>query len=116
MFGSTTRAVTCRQPCTPNQDYKMAMQLHVMDVSFMATHLMQMCVVQLKDLDFPKTSPSFRQYYMEQIAADIKETIGRVSDGPFDAEQNASIPTVNYEVITPCIIIEGIPAKQEHGE
>lgn len=54
--------------------------------------------VQLKDLDFPSTTPSFRQYHVEQVAADVKETIGRVSDGAFDAEQNASIPTVNYEV------------------
>lgn len=56
--------------------------------------------VQLKDLDFPNTTPSFRRYHVEQVAADVKETIGRVSDGPFDAEQNASIPTVNYEVST----------------
>ncbi|EIE27441.1 putative Acttin-related protein 4 [Coccomyxa subellipsoidea C-169] len=53
---------------------------------------------ELKNLDFPQTSPSYRQFNMEQIAADVKESIGRVSDGPFDAEQNASIPTVNYEL------------------
>ena len=34
---------------------------------------------------------------LEGIAGDVKEAIGRVSDGPFDAEQNANIPTVNYE-------------------
>ncbi|CAL8463368.1 g2902 [Coccomyxa elongata] len=53
---------------------------------------------ELKDLDFPNTTPSFRRYHVEQVGADVKETIGRVSDGPFDAEQNASIPTVNYEL------------------
>lgn len=57
-----------------------------------------MVSVQVKALDFPKTTPSYRRFQTEQIAADIKETILRVSDGPFDAEQNANIPTVNYEV------------------
>lgn len=57
--------------------------------------------MQLNNLEFPQTSPSYRQFQVEQIAADVKESIGRVSDGPFDAEQNASIPTVNYEVSQP---------------
>ncbi len=35
---------------------------------------------------------------MEQIAADAKESICRVSDSAFDAEQNANIPTVTYEL------------------
>lgn len=60
--------------------------------------------VQLKDLEFPNTTPGFRRYHVEQVAADVKETIGRVSDGPFDAEQNASIPTVNYEVTCMCTV------------
>jgi hypothetical protein len=57
-------------------------------------------LAQVKTLDSPQPAESYRRYQVEQIAADIKETIGRVSDGPFDAEQNANIPTVNYEVGT----------------
>ena len=49
-------------------------------------------------LEYPLTASSYRQYHLEQIGADIKESICRVSDGPFDAEQNANIPTVSYEV------------------
>ena len=52
----------------------------------------------MKALDIPLTTASYRQYQLEQIGADIKESICRVSDGPFDAEQNANIPTVSYEV------------------
>ena len=52
---------------------------------------------QVKALDFPGTTASYRQWQLEGIAGDVKEAIGRVSDGPFDAEQNANIPTVNYE-------------------
>ena len=52
----------------------------------------------MKPLDYPLTTSSYRQYQLEQIGADIKESICRVSDGPFDAEQNANIPTVSYEV------------------
>lgn len=54
--------------------------------------------LQVNPLDFPLTTASYRQYQVEQIGADIKETICRVSDGPFDSEQNANIPTVSYEV------------------
>ncbi len=60
--------------------------------------LLVITTMQVKALDFPKTTASYRKYQVEQIAADIKETILRVSDGPFDADQNTSIPTVNYEV------------------
>ena len=52
----------------------------------------------MKPLDFPLTTSSYRQYQLEEIGADIKDSICRVSDGPFDAEQNANIPTVSYEV------------------
>ena len=56
-----------------------------------------MPTAQVKALDFPATAQSYRQHQLEAIAGDVKEAIGRVSDGPFDAEQNANIPTVNYE-------------------
>ena len=54
--------------------------------------------LQAKPLDLPLTTDSFRQYHIEQVAADIKESICRVSDTRFDAEANANIPTVDYEV------------------
>ena len=54
--------------------------------------------LQAKPLDLPHTTDSFRQYHIEQVAADIKESICRVSDTRFDAEANANIPTVDYEV------------------
>ena len=54
--------------------------------------------LQVKDLDPPNTSESFRRWHCEQIAADVKETLCRVSDTSFDAELNANIPTVDYEV------------------
>ncbi len=35
---------------------------------------------------------------VEQIAADVKESICRVSDSLFNEAENANIPTVSYEV------------------
>ena len=46
----------------------------------------------------PHTSPSFRRFWVEAVAADVKEAVCRVSDTPFDAADNASIPTVAYEL------------------
>lgn len=53
---------------------------------------------QVQKLDQRHTTDSFRQFHVEQIAADIKESICRVSDTLFNAEANANIPTVDYEV------------------
>lgn len=44
------------------------------------------------------TTDSFREYSLNAIAAEIKHTICRVSDAPFDPEENANIPTVMYEL------------------
>ena len=49
-------------------------------------------------MEAPHTTASFKQFDMEQTAADIKETICRVSDAAFDAKENANIPAVDYEV------------------
>lgn len=43
------------------------------------------------------STASFRQYHVDQIAADMKDSICRVSDTPFDEKENANIPTVSYE-------------------
>ena len=56
-------------------------------------------VAQVQDVDGPGTTASFRRFHVDQIAADLKESICRVSDGPFDAQENSSIPTVSYEVL-----------------
>lgn len=53
---------------------------------------------EAQSLDLPHTSDSFNAWHVEQIAADIKESICRVSDTTFDAEANANIPTVDYEL------------------
>ena len=49
-------------------------------------------------MDAANTTASFRQFHVDQIAADMKESICRVSDGPFDAQENVHVPTVSYEV------------------
>lgn len=59
-------------------------------------------MLQVQDVGGANTSSSFRQFHVDQIAADLKESICRVSDGPFDAQENSSIPTVSYEVIACC--------------
>lgn len=56
------------------------------------------CLLQAQSLESPHTSDSFHAWHVEQVAADIKESICRVSDTAFDAEANANIPTVDYEV------------------
>lgn len=44
------------------------------------------------------TTKSYYGWGVEQIAADIKESVSRVSESPFDPAENASIPNVSYEV------------------
>eukprot|EP01119_Soliformovum_irregulare_P024976 TRINITY_DN9104_c0_g1_i1.p1 TRINITY_DN9104_c0_g1~~TRINITY_DN9104_c0_g1_i1.p1 ORF type:complete len:403 (+),score=109.12 TRINITY_DN9104_c0_g1_i1:79-1287(+) len=48
--------------------------------------------------DAPNTTDSFRDYAISEIVRDIKETVCRVSEGPFDEEANASIPGIPYEL------------------
>jgi hypothetical protein len=55
----------------------------------------------LKHLDQPNTMASFRSYHVDQIVADIKESVCRVSDAFFDPRENANIPMVSYEVRPP---------------
>lgn len=52
----------------------------------------------MQAVDTSGTTDSFHQYHVKQIAADLKESVCRVSDTPFDAVENANIPTVSYEV------------------
>lgn len=41
---------------------------------------------------------SYRAFALEQVAADVKHAVCRVSDAAFDPEENASIPQVTYEL------------------
>lgn len=54
----------------------------------------------MQDVGLKGLTDSFCRFHVEQIAADIKESVGRVSDLPFNASENANIPTVSYEVGT----------------
>ena len=58
---------------------------------------------QVKSLSQPHLTESFRQFHIDQLVADIKESSCRVSDVRFDAEENANIPTVSYEVRLPAV-------------
>lgn len=53
---------------------------------------------EVDHLDFPGTTDSYKAFQVESICQDIKHTICRVSDTPFDPEENANIPTVSYEL------------------
>lgn len=46
----------------------------------------------------PPTTDSYTAWGIQQVAGDIKEALCRVSDSPFDPRENASIPTVAYEL------------------
>jgi actin-like protein 6A len=51
-----------------------------------------------EELDLANTTESYREYQVDAICQDVKHAICRVSDAPFDPEENASIPTVTYEL------------------
>lgn len=55
-------------------------------------------VFEVHEVDSSNTTASFKQYHVDQIAADMKDSICRVSDTPFDEQENANIPTVSYEL------------------
>ena len=56
------------------------------------------CLFQVVDLDFPNTTDSYRLYCMRAIASDIKESVCRVPDTPFDEVAYANVPTTSYEL------------------
>lgn len=51
-------------------------------------------------MDTPLVRDSFRKFCVNQIAADLKESLCRVSDMTFVEGENSNIPTVSYEVST----------------
>ena len=54
--------------------------------------------MQAHEVDSAGSTATFRQFHVDQIGGDMKDSICRVSDGPFDAQENVNIPTVSYEV------------------
>ncbi|KDD76646.1 actin [Helicosporidium sp. ATCC 50920] len=50
------------------------------------------------ELHTPKATASYNAMAVQSIVLDIKDAICRVSDTPFDPEENASIPTAAYEL------------------
>lgn len=53
---------------------------------------------EVKDLDFPNTTESYRHYMQLDIVADIKESICRTSETAYVEEENQNIPTMAYEL------------------
>lgn len=49
-------------------------------------------------VEFPLTHASYRDYCINVISTDIKESICRVSDFVFSEGDNSNMPTVSYEV------------------
>ena len=72
--------------------------------------------LQVHEVDATNTTASFRQFHVDQIAADMKESICRVSDAPFDAQENVNIPTVSYEVISLQSFDEDTTHHRVHSE
>lgn len=56
------------------------------------------CRFQVEDVASPHITASFRQFQVEQIASDAKESACRALDIPFFEADNANIPNVTYEV------------------
>ncbi|KAF8388449.1 hypothetical protein HHK36_027121 [Tetracentron sinense] len=53
---------------------------------------------QTVDLDFPNTTESYKLYAQRVIASDIKESVCRAPDTPFDESAYANIPMTPYEL------------------
>lgn len=50
------------------------------------------------DVDCPNTSAGYRLFKQREIAADLKETVCRLSDTTYSEEDNQNIPHVSYEL------------------
>ncbi|GKV37855.1 hypothetical protein SLEP1_g45827 [Rubroshorea leprosula] len=53
---------------------------------------------QTIDLDFPNTTESYKLYSQRVIAGDIKESVCRAPDTPYDERAYANIPMTSYEL------------------
>ncbi|CAI7923553.1 unnamed protein product, partial [Closterium sp. NIES-54] len=54
--------------------------------------------LQLVDQAYPNTTDSYRLYMQKATAADMKETVCRVPDAPYDDLSFSNVPTVAYEL------------------
>ncbi|KAI6683368.1 hypothetical protein NL676_029281 [Syzygium grande] len=50
------------------------------------------------DIDFPSTTESYRLYSQRVIASDIKDSVCRAPDSPYDESAYANIPMTPYEL------------------
>ena len=50
------------------------------------------------DVDCPNTSAGYRLFKQREIAADLKETVFRLSDSTYSEDDNQNIPAVSYEL------------------
>ncbi|CAI6012707.1 unnamed protein product, partial [Closterium sp. NIES-65] len=53
---------------------------------------------ELVDQAYPNTTDSYRLYMQKATAADMKETVCRVPDAPYDDLSFSNVPTVAYEL------------------
>ncbi|XP_026400810.1 actin-related protein 4-like [Papaver somniferum] len=53
---------------------------------------------QTVDLDIPNTTESYKLFSQRVIASDIKESVCRAPDTPYDESSYANIPTTSYEL------------------
>ncbi|KAK8917001.1 Actin-related protein 4 [Platanthera zijinensis] len=53
---------------------------------------------QVVDLVFPNTTESYKLYSQKVIASDIKESVCRAPDTPYDEKAYANIPMTSYEL------------------
>ncbi|KAI4324637.1 hypothetical protein MLD38_030106 [Melastoma candidum] len=53
---------------------------------------------QTVDIDFPNTTESYKLYSQRVIASDIKESVCRAPDTPYDESAYANIPMTPYEL------------------
>lgn len=62
-------------------------------------HVPPACLLsQTSDVSHPLTTDSFRRFQVSHMAADMKETLCRLSADRFDAERDAHPDSVTYEV------------------
>lgn len=69
----------------------------------------------MEDVVTPHITASFRQYQVEQIAADAKESACRALDIPFMEAENANIPNVTYEVSGQRFFLPHAVCHLKHG-
>uniref|UniRef100_A0A7S0R612 Actin-related protein 4 n=1 Tax=Chlamydomonas leiostraca TaxID=1034604 RepID=A0A7S0R612_9CHLO len=52
----------------------------------------------VETLQLPNTTPSFHNFQVEALVADVREALAKVNDVPYDEAAHAQLPTVQYEL------------------